>query len=83
MNSDKDIMENLLQTAKGACDLYMHGTIESNTQNVHTAFDNALDESLTMQSQIYDRMAQQGWYPTEQAAQQQVDKVKSKFSMAQ
>ena len=83
MNSDKDIMENLLQTAKGACDLYMHGTIESGTQNVHTAFDGALEESLSMQSQIYDHMARQGWYPTEQAGQQQVDKVKAKFSTAQ
>ncbi len=26
---DKCIMENLLHTAKGVCDLYLHGTIES------------------------------------------------------
>lgn len=82
MNTDQTIMENLLQTTKGVCDLYMHGTIESATQNVHTAFDDALNESLCMQSQIYDRMAQQGWYPTEQAPQQQVDKVKNKFAGA-
>ncbi|MDD3336027.1 MAG: spore coat protein [Eubacteriales bacterium] len=80
MNSDKDIMENLLQTTKGVCDLYMHGAIESATQNVHTAFDDALNESLCMQSQIYDRMAQQGWYPTEQAQQQQIAKVKNKYA---
>lgn len=80
MNNDKDIMENLLQTTKGVCDLYMHGAIESNTQNVHNAFDNALDQSLCMQNQIYGHMAQQGWYPTEQAPQQQIDKVKNKFA---
>ena len=39
MNADKEIMENLLNTVKGVCDLYMHGTIESSTQNVHAAFD--------------------------------------------
>ena len=36
---DKCIMENLLLTTKGVCDLYMHGTIESSTQNVHQTFD--------------------------------------------
>ena len=82
MNNDKDIMENLLQTTKGVCDLDMHGAIESNTQNVHSTFDRALDESLCMQNQIYDHMARQGWYPTEQAGQPQVDKVKNKFSTA-
>ena len=44
--NDRDIMENLLLTTKGVCDLYMHGTIESATGNVHSAFDNALNESL-------------------------------------
>ena len=67
MNADKEIMENLLNTVKGVCDLYMHGTIESSTQNVHAAFDDALEESLCMQNEIYNQMSQQGWYPMEQA----------------
>ncbi|MEG1360257.1 MAG: spore coat protein, partial [Clostridia bacterium] len=78
--NDQAIMENLLQTTKGVCDLYMHGTIESATPNVHTAFDDALEQSLCMQDNIYKRMSQQGWYPTEQAPQPQVDKVKNKFA---
>ena len=40
--NDEKIMENLLLTTKGACDLYLHGTIESSTQNVHAAFDDVL-----------------------------------------
>lgn len=36
---DKCLMENILMVEKGVCDLYLHGTIESNTQNVHAAFD--------------------------------------------
>ncbi|MEG1967448.1 MAG: spore coat protein, partial [Clostridia bacterium] len=51
--NDQAIMENLLQTTKGVCDLYMHGTIESATPNVHTAFDDALEQSLCMQDNIY------------------------------
>ena len=80
MMNDQAIMENLLQTTKGVCGLYMHGTIESATQNVHSTFDTALNESLRMQDGIYKRMAQQGWYPTEQAQQQQIDKVKNKYA---
>lgn len=77
---DKCIMENLLQTAKGACDLYMHGSIESSTPNVHQAFTSALNETLSMQGSIYKQMEQKGWYTAKQAPQQQVDQVKQKFT---
>ena len=80
--NDKEIMENLLQTTKGVCDLYMHGTIESSTQNVHSAFDDALSQSLCMQNQLYSQMSQQGWYPMQQAQQQQIQQVHSKFANA-
>ena len=60
---DKCLMENMLLTTKGVCDLYMHGTIESATANVHCAFDKALKDSLTMQDDIYKKMAAKGWYP--------------------
>ena len=43
---DKCIMENLLLTEKGVCDLYVHGTIESSTTNVHQTFNQALNDSL-------------------------------------
>ena len=40
---DKDLMENELLVVKGICDLYLHGTIESTTTEVHTAFKEALN----------------------------------------
>ena len=49
---EKCTMENLLLTTKGVCDLYLHGTIESSTANVHQAFDSALNKSLDMQESI-------------------------------
>lgn len=79
---DKCLMEDLLMSTKGVCDLYMHGTIESNTENVHSAFDNALCESLDIQDKIYKKMAAKGWYPTEQAEQQKINNVKQKFATA-
>lgn len=81
--NDQMIMENLLQTTKGACDLYMHGTIESGTANVHGAFDQALKESLCMQEGVYQKMAAKGWYPAEQVEQQKIQQVKQKYSNMQ
>ncbi len=77
---DRNIMENLLLTCKGACDLFMHGSIESSTPDVHQAFTSALNETLTMQDRIYKQMEQKGWYTAQQAPQQQLNQVKQKFA---
>lgn len=77
---DKEIMENILLNLKGECDLLMHGAIESATPSVHAAFKSALQEALTMQSDVYQAMAKKGWYPSTPAEQKQVDAVKQKFS---
>ncbi len=78
--NDQNIMENLLLTTKGVCDLYMHGAVESSTQNVHQAFDTALADSLNMQDDIYKQMTAKGWYPAEQADAQQIEQVRQKYA---
>lgn len=78
--SDKNLMENILLLEKGACDLFLHGAIESGTENVHQAFQTALNASLNMQDGIYDEMASMGWYPSQQVEQTKIDTVKEKFS---
>ena len=78
--NDQAIMENILLTTKGVCDLYMHGAIESATQNVQQTFDSALSDSLCMQSDVYQKMAQKGWYAVQQADQRQIDQVRQKFA---
>lgn len=77
---DRNLMENMLLLEKGACDLFMHGTIESSTQNVHCTFNNSLNESLKLQDEIYKKMQAKGWYPTEQVDQSKMNTVKQKFS---
>ena len=77
---DKNLMQNLLLLEKGGCDLYMHGAIESATQNVQQAFDSALSDSLCMQGDIYQKMSQKGWYPSQQADQQQISQVRQKYA---
>lgn len=76
---DKDLMEKELLIIKGVCDLYLHGTIESSTAEVHAAFKNALNESLDIQNKIYNLMAEKGWYKTETVEQTKIDTVKQKY----
>ena len=77
---DRELMENMLMLEKGACDLMMHGTIESCSPDVHHAFSCSLNSSLQMQEQIYEKMQQRGWYPVQQVERQKVDRVRQKFS---
>lgn len=78
--NDRNLMETLLLLEKGVCDLFMHGTIESSTSNIHKSFKDALSEALCMQNTIYNKMSAKGWYSPEQAEQNKIDSVKSKFS---
>lgn len=78
--NDQAIMENLLLTTKGVCDLYLHGAIESATPNVHQTFSSALNSSLCMQDQVYQKMSAKGWYQTTPAQQQQIAQIKQKFA---
>lgn len=76
---DKTIMTNILTGVKSSCDLYMHGTIESSTSDVHRTFQAALADSLAMQNEIYSKMSEKGWYPGQKAEQQQIEQTKQKF----
>ena len=77
---DKNLMQNLLLLEKGVCDLYMHGAVESGTQNVHLAFNSAFTDSLSMQNEIYTKMSQKGWYTNTPVEQKKVDELKNQFS---
>ena len=78
---DQVIMNNVLTSVKNACDIFMHGTIESATPNVNSAFKQALNDCLCMQNEIYSKMASKGWYPSTSAQQQQIQQTKQKYSV--
>lgn len=77
---DRNLMENMLLLEKGVCDLYMHGTIESSSADVHQAFSDSLNTALNIQEQIYSKMEDRGWYKSEQAEQCKMDNLRMKFS---
>lgn len=77
---DRNLMENLLLLEKGVCDLYMHGTIEASSRDVHQTFSGSLNSSLNMQAGIYEQMEARGWYQADTAEQQKRQALKMKFS---
>ncbi len=78
--NDQAIMENILLTTKGVCDLYMHGTIESPTADVHQTFSSALNSALGMQDSIYQQMTARGWYTNDQVPQQKLTQLRQKYA---
>ena len=79
---DKELMEKELLVIKGVCDLYLHGTLESTTAEVHNAFKQALNTSLDIQNKLYNLMAEKGWYKTDTAEQTKIDAAKTKYANA-
>ena len=77
---DKDLMQDILMLEKGVCDLYMHGSIESSTQNINQTFKSALNESLCMQDTLYQQMKAKGWYQTDNAPADKISSLKMKFT---
>ena len=47
---------------------------------MHQTFSGALDSALCMQNNIYNQMANHGWYAVEQAQPQQLQQVKQKYA---
>lgn len=80
---DKDLMQKELLVIKGVCDLYLHGTLEATTAEVHNTFKNALNESLNIQNKIYTLMAEKGWYNMQNVEQQKIDTVKQQYASKQ
>ena len=79
---DKGLFENILQLTKGAADLYLHGNIESSTENVHQVFCELLTETLKLQHEVYKKMEAKGWYPAEQVDAQKIQQTKQKYTMS-
>lgn len=77
---DKELLENELLNVKGLCDLYLHGTIEATTAEVHSAFKDALNTSLDIQNKLYNLMAEKGWYKTDIAEQAKISTLKQKYA---
>ena len=77
---DRALMEDLLLVVKGACDLYVHGAIESSSPQVQNAFNEALKETLDVQTETYQKMVEKGWYLVQPVEMTKVKQVYDKFT---
>lgn len=75
----KLIMNTILTSTKNISDILYHGSVESSTPDIHSAFHNTLNECLDLQNEIFTFMEQKGWYQVEQVEQQKIDQAKEKF----
>ncbi|MCL2077871.1 MAG: spore coat protein [Oscillospiraceae bacterium] len=77
--TDKEYIEDVLLTSKTLTSMYHYATQESSTEGLHNQFKCNLNDSLAMQHRIFAAMQQSGWYPQQQAEQQQINQVKMKY----
>ena len=77
---NKTMLEGILWDLKCLADLFLHGTIESGTKNVHQAFVDALTETLTLQNDLYTLMSNENMYKVENVAETKLTKAQSKYN---
>lgn len=75
---DKIIMNTTLSLVKNACELLMHGTIESSTPNIKSTFLGALDDYLNIQGDIFKEMESDGLYKIENVLESKISKTCNK-----
>lgn len=76
----KTMLEGILWDLKTLGDLFLHGSIESGTKNIHKTFRDALDEVLTLQNDLYTLMSDEGMYTVENVTETKISKVQNKFN---
>jgi len=74
------MLEGILWDLKTLGDLFLHGSIESGTKNIHKTFRDALDEVLTLQNDLYTLMSDEGMYTVENVTETKISKVQNKFN---
>lgn len=76
---DKIIMNTALTLTKNACDIMMHGAIESNNAKVKKTFSDTLGQFLTMQGDIFKEMESAGLYNIENVPETKLNKARGKY----
>lgn len=77
---DKIIMNTSLTLTKNACEILMHGAIESSTPKIKKTFIEALDKFLNIQGEIFTEMENAGLYTIEQVPESKIQKASTKFA---
>lgn len=77
---EKDLMHDLLATEKQAISAYSTGITESSCQNLRNTLVDNFNKAQDVQYKVFDAMKQKGWYPTKDAATNEVTELKNQAS---
>ncbi|MFT5873310.1 MAG: spore coat protein F [Clostridium sp.] len=73
---EKDLMQDLLATEKQVISAYSTGITESSCMNLRNTLVDNFKNNQNIQYKIFDAMKQKGWYPTKDAADNEVQQLK-------
>jgi spore coat protein F len=74
---EKDLMHDLLATEKQTISAYSTGITETSCQNLRNTLVNNFKNAQDIQYKVFDAMKQKGWYTTKDAADNEVQKLKT------
>lgn len=80
---DKCLMDDMLTCEKHAALNYSMFANECATESVRADVFALMNDQHKLQSEIFDFMSSRGWYTTEAAEMQKINKAKQKFQNAQ
>ncbi len=76
--TDKEIMSSILNEHKLSASSLTNLVLESSCQMLRSDAESILTKTFTGQKQVFDMMSQKGWYPVQNANQQEVSMAQQK-----
>lgn len=77
---EKAIFQDILASEKILADAYNLSAGECATLAVRDGFISLLNEEHQLQADVFSELQKRGWYPVQQAQQQQINRIKQKYS---
>lgn len=75
--TEKELMQDLLASEKQVISSYSTGITETSCPNLRTTLVNNFKSAQDIQYKVFDAMKQKGWYPTKDAADNEVQQAKT------
>lgn len=78
--NEKDVLNDLLTMEKQITSAYNVGITEASCKNLRQTLTTSLNDTQTIQYNVFDAMRKHGWYQTKDAADADVNNAKNKFT---
>ncbi len=81
--TDKEIMSSILNEHKLSASSLTNLVLESSCQMLRSDVQSILTKTFNGQKQVFDMMSQKGWYPVQNANQQEISMAQQKVKNIQ